>query len=224
MSRLFFLRGLRWCTVAVGVAWLSGCATAPAAPNDAAFRAARPASILVLPPINHSLDIVATASVLSHSTQPLAEAGYYVLPVTLVTETFRQNGVEMPVDTHEAAPAKLREIFGADAALYITITQYGVRYQLIDSVATVSAEARLMDLRTGTELWTGRASAASNEGNNQSSGGIAGMLITALIKQVMNSVTDATYPVAGVSTQRLLAAGKPGGWLYGPRSPHFQKP
>lgn len=224
MARLPFSAALRWLLLGVAAAWLTGCATTAAPGKDySAFRAANPQSILVLPPLNDSPEIQATASVLSHTTVPLAEAGYYVMPVTLVTETFRQNGLEMASDIHEVPPAKLHEIFGADTALYIKIVKYGVSYQVINSVAVVSAQARLVDLRSGTELWTGQASASSDEGGNNSGGGLAGMLITALIKQVVNSVSDASHPVAGVATNRLLAAGQRNGLLYGPRSPKYLK-
>ncbi|MDR2212609.1 MAG: DUF799 domain-containing protein [Pseudomonadales bacterium] len=43
------------------------------------------------------------------------------------------------------------------------------------------------------------------------------MLIGAMVKQVLNNVTDASYPVAGVANVQLLAAWQPGGLLYGPR-------
>ena len=32
---------------------------------------------------------------------------------------------------------------------------------------------------------------------------------------------DAGYPIAGVASQRLLSAGRPGALLYGPRSPKY---
>lgn len=221
MPRIHRIAALRWALLGLVTAWLTGCATAPGQ-DYTSFKAANPKSILVLPPLNQSPEVQATASVLAHATQPLAEAGYYVMPVTLVTETFRQNGLEMPADIHEVAPQKLQTIFGADTALYIHIVDYGVSYKVIKSEAVVTAQAKLLDLRTGTELWSGQATASSQEGNN-SGGGLAGMLITALVSQVINSVTDASYPVAGVATQRLLAAGGPNGLLYGPRSPHYQK-
>jgi hypothetical protein len=118
----------------VSVAVLAGCA-APQPYDYTVFKQSRPRSILVLPPLNQSPDVKATYSMLSQMTYPLAEAGYYVLPVTLVDETFKQNGLTSAGDIHAVAPAKLREIFGADAALYVTVTQYGVSYRLIDSVA-----------------------------------------------------------------------------------------
>lgn len=220
MSNTMISRTLKWCAVLVVSAWLAGCA-APESKDYSAFRAAKPASILVLPPTNDSPEIQAGASVLSQTTLPLAEAGYYVMPVTLMSETFRQNGLEIANDIHELPPAKLKEVFGADAALYIRITRYGSSYRVIESATVVSAEARLVDLRTGTELWNGHAMASNQERNN--SGGLVGMLVRAIVDQIISTTTDTAHPVAGIATNRLLAAGTPNGLLYGPRSPNYSK-
>lgn len=215
-------RWMKWLAVATLAALVTGCAVKQPTPYDyTAFKAAKPKSIVVLPPLNDSPDVDATYSVYSTVTVPLAEAGYYVLPVALVDETFRQNGLTTPGDIHQVNPKKLREIFGADAALYIKITQYGTKYMVVDSATVVTANASLVDLRTGDTLWSGRASASNNEGNNNSGGGLIGMLITAAVKQIMNSVTDAGHDVAGVTSARLLSAGQRNGLLYGPRSPKY---
>lgn len=205
----------------VGLLLLSGCATRQ--PYDyTAFKESRPRSILVLPPLNNTPEVQATYSVLSWATLPLAESGYYVLPVTLVAETFKENGVTQPVDMHATPAAKLREIFGADAALYITITQYGTVYRILSSAAIVTAGARLVDLKTGKVLWTGAATASSEEGQNQQSG-VAGLLISAIVKQVIATVTDKSHEVAGITTARLLSSNRVNGILPGPRAPHFGK-
>ena len=48
------------------------------------------------------------------------------------------------------------------------------------------------------------------------------MLIAAAVKQIISSAQDdAGYPIAGVASQRLLSAGRPGALLYGPRSPKY---
>ncbi|PWU25852.1 hypothetical protein DK254_24770 [Pseudomonas sp. RW407] len=199
---------------------LAGCAPQKTV-DYSAYKQARPRSILVLPPLNDSPDVKATYSMLSQVTFPLAEAGYYVLPVALVAETFRQNGLGTPADIHAVSPAKLQEIFGADAALYITVTQYGTSYMVLSSATVVTAGAKLVDLKTGTTLWTGSASASSEEGSSNN-GGLLGMLITAAVKQIISSAQeDAGYPIAGVTSQRLLSAGQPGALLYGPRSPKY---
>ena len=216
------LSTFRACAMALLLALLaSGCATHPPQAYDySAFKASKPKSILVLPPLNSSPDIGATYGMLSQVTYPLAESGYYVLPVTLVDETFKQNGLTTAADIHQVAMAKLREIFGADAGLYIDIKKYGSSYQVIDSVTVVMAEARLIDLRSGAVLWQGRAS-ASNEQQSNSGGGLVGMLVTAVIKQIVASTTDASYQIAGTASQRLLSAGQKNGILYGPRSPKY---
>ncbi|CAM5312141.1 DUF799 domain-containing protein [Thauera sp.] len=199
----------------------TGCAT-PTPYDYSAFKQSRPASILVLPPLNSSPDVAATYSMLSQVTLPLAESGYYVLPVSLVDETFRQNGLYNPPEMHEVAPQKLREIFGADAALYINIKQYGTSYAVLASESRVTAEARLVDLRSGQSLWQGEATASSAEGRS-SSGGLVGLLVQAVVAQIVESVTNKSHPIAGITSNRLLAAGRPSGMLYGPRSPNYQK-
>lgn len=203
------------------LALLGGCVTQT--PYDyTAFKQSKPRSILVMPPVNTSPDIQAGYSMLSHVTLPLSEAGYYVLPVAVVDETFKQNGV-MSADEAQAIPtAKLHEIFGADAALYLEITEYGTSYRLIASEVAVTAKAKLVDLRDGRLLWDGsaRASSAENQ-NNNGGGGLIGLLVTAAVEQIMNSLTDRSHEIAGITSARLLTAGTHNGILRGPRSPQY---
>lgn len=209
--------------VAVLAALVTGCASQAPKLDYTAFKASKPHSILVLPPVSESTDINAGNGVLAQATYPLAEAGYYVLPVALVSETFKQNGMTIANDIQAVAPAKLRQIFGADAALYINVIKYGVSYQVLDSEAQVTVQAKLVDLRSGTALWEGKASASSNEQNNNNSNGLGlvGLLIQAAVKQVVNKASDAAYPVAGLANQRLLSAGGANTILYGPRSAKY---
>ena len=207
----------------VGAAVLMfGCATKQAAYDYTAFKAAKPRSIVVLPPLNNSPEVNAGNSVYAQVSYPLAEAGYYVLPVAVVGETFKQNGLTNAADIHGVDVRKLNEIFGADAGLYITIDKYGSTYTVIDSVAVVAVTAKLVDLKTGTLLWEGKASASNNEGGNNGGGGLIGALVAAAVKQILNSTTDAAHPVAGVANARLLSAGMTNGLLYGPRSVKYQ--
>ena len=89
---------LSLCAGVLGLAFLGGCATKAVPYDYTAFLNAKPATLLVLPPLNESPEVNATSGVWSHATLPLAEAGYYVLPVALVDETFRQNGVTNATD------------------------------------------------------------------------------------------------------------------------------
>ena len=202
---------------------MSGCATKT--PWDySAFKASRPRSILVLPPVNNSPEVAATYSVMSFVTKPLSEAGYYVMPVGMVTQAFKENGMTQPSDMHQTAPEKLRQIFGADAALYITITKFGTTYLAVNSETLVRVEGKLIDLKTGATLWQGAAQASSAEQQQQQQGGLAGLLVAAIIKQVLATTFEDSHKYSGVATERLLATGtQKNGLLFGPRSPNYGK-
>ncbi len=205
----------------LGTLLLSGCAKGPGY-DYGNFKESRPTSILVLPPVNHSPDIKAGASLQSQITYPLAESGYYVLPVAVTNETFRQNGVTEPTDIHALPIKKLHEIYGADTALYLDIKDYGTSYLVISSETVVTASARLVDLRTGKLLWEGSASASSAEQQSNSGGGLIGMLVVAVVNQIANTITDKGHEIAGITSVRLLSADMPNGILHGPYSPKYQ--
>jgi len=202
---------------ALMVLLLTGCAQ-PKKPYDyTAFRASKPASILVLPAANTSPDINAAHSLNSLVTRPLAEAGYYVFPVAVVEETFQQNGLTSASDAQAVSAKRLNEIFHADSALYISISDYGSSYRVIDSVTTVTAKARLVDLRSGKEIWQGSATATDNDQGNNNNNGVIGILVSAAIKQISDNVTDKAHTVAGLTSNRLLSQNEQGGLLTGPR-------
>lgn len=201
---------------------LAACATPRKDFDYSAFKAARPRSILVLPPVNKSPEIEAPLSFMATATVPLAESGYYVIPVTLVAETFRQNGVTVADEAQAIAPAKLREIFGADAGLYLSIDRYGVSYRLLESVTEASASAKLLDLRSGKELWHGAVNVrkSSNDGNNS---GLLGMLLSAALTQIFQTASEnAAHDMGRAANYQLLSAGGQDGILYGPYNPKYE--
>lgn len=213
-------RALAFFSVVVALL-LSGCAKNT--PYDyAAFHQSKPKLILVLPPVNQSPDVKASHSVLASTTLPLAEAGYYVLAVAVVEETFQQNGLTNANDIRAVSLQKLHTIFGADAVLYLDVTQYGTSYRVIDSETRVTVNARLVDLRNGKQLWSGTATAFSNENSNNSSGGLLGMVINAAIAQIADTISDKGFDIGAIANTRLLSAtGQNGDILYGPRSPQY---
>ena len=211
------MKSLRLAMLAI-VALLAGCAGPQRNVDYTAFRESKPASILVLPPLNTSVDVAASAAVLSQATLPLAESGYYVVPVAVMEETFRQNGLTTPDDIHAVPAARLREIFGADAALYMTVKEYGASYKVVSSDVTVSIDATLLDPQRRQAV--GRPP-DPEAGSSSNSGGLIGMLVQAVVDQVVNSLSDRSYGVAGMTSNALLSAGTQGGILYGPRSPRY---
>ena len=196
--------------------------------NYDAFRESRPTSILVLPPLNNSVEVDAPNVILASTIKPLSESGYYVLPVSVTQQMFRQNGIQTAADAHGVARSRLRDIFNADAALYITISEFGATFQVLRSIVKVRASARLVDLKTGVELW--KCDIYYEEEPNKTSvdtgGGLAAQLIatvaTAVVDQVANTLTNASYNVGSNAMHILLNADKADGILYGPYSPKYE--
>ena len=60
-------------------------------------------------------------------------------------------------------------------------------------------------------------SASSGEGGSNQ-GGLVGLLVKAIVSQVLNSATDASFRIAGLADQRLLGL-RARGVLPGPRRP-----
>jgi hypothetical protein len=205
------------------LAALAGCANRPPPFDYAAFQRADPKTLLVMPPLNMSPDIKATPSVWAQATRPLAEAGYYVLPVTLVNETLKENGIYTAGEAHEIPLQKLREQFSADAVVYLKVTRYGTTYMVLNSDTRVAVEGRIVDLRTGEQLWSGNAVASSSEQNQSNQAGLIGLLVVAVAKQIINTSTDAAYGYADTANARLFGS-RVNGVPPGPRSPDHGKP
>jgi hypothetical protein len=198
---------------------LGGCVTT--VPYDYSnFRAHPPRSILVLPPINESTDVNGPYTYLSTVTQPLAELGYYVFPVSVMDQYLRENGMPTPGDMQQISPAKFGEITGADAVLYLDLQQYGSKYHLLSSNTAVEVKARLVDTRTGLLLWDNHALAQNSANSN--SGGLLGQLIAAAVSQVINSKTDAAHGVCRMANVQLFGTqGRE--FPFGPYSPKYLK-
>ena len=200
----------------LSVLLLVGCASEPRAVYDyTKLKDENPLSILVLPPLNNSLAVDAGASFLSQVTYPLAESGYYVFPVAMVNDLFKHNGMTEAAEIHAVPAEKLREIFAADAVVYLKITEYGTSYKVLSSDTRVTAEARLVSLKTGEELWQGAASASTAEQQNYNQG-LLSMLVTAVIDQVANTLNDKGHQIAGITSVRLLHAGSQSLALWSP--------
>lgn len=203
---------------------VSACVSMPPAHDYSAFRTSNPESILILPPLNNTPEVIATQSVMTQLATPISESGYYAFPVAIVDQTFKNNGLSQASDIHAVVPSKLREIFGADTALYVTIDDYGTSYVVISSETRVTVTASLVDLKSGEMIWSGNATASSAEQQNSNSGGLVGMLVQAAVSQIFETVTDKGFEIAAITSRRLVSAESYNGFLYGPRSPKYGQP
>lgn len=198
---------------------LTACATPTSGKKDVydytELKKSQPKSILLVMPVNNSVDVKAETSVLAQATIPLAELGYYVFPVVLVDDIFQQNGVMNGQDIRAVNSATVHKIFGADAIMYLDVEEYGSSYRVFDSQTKVVISGKLVDLRTGITLWDGKATAMDSSHNSNDS--LLVTLVKAAVVQIINTINDNGYKVSGLATKSLFYYGRNGGLLHGPR-------
>ena len=191
----------------------TGCLTKT--PYDyTAFQRSKPRSIVVIPPNNNSIEVNAPYIYLSTLTRPLAEKGYYVFPVFVIDHFLKENGLPTPAEMNGIPLDKIGEHIGADAVLYVSIEDWGQKYQVINSVTKVHATLRLVDVKTGDLLWESIAIAQQSSGDG--GGGLVGALVGAVLTQVLAStITDPT-PGLAMQANNLAIDSQLRGMLDGP--------
>jgi hypothetical protein len=192
---------------------LSGCAVQHAKPDLSAFYAYKPRSILVVPVLNESPEISAPSVFISTITLPLAERGYYVFPVYLTDLILRDFGLAEAGHIHLLPTQRFFELFGADAALFVTIKDWSSKYLVLASSVVVAMEYVLKDTKTGTVLWK------SEQQVVHSSGG--GDLISMAVSAAINAMVTDYLPLARQANNQVFQP--PTGLPAGPYHPEYGK-
>ena len=187
---------------------LTGCATVE--PYDyTAFKKYAPRSILVLPPVNNSVEVNAPYSYLSTITVPLAEKGYYVFPVSVIDTFMKENGLPTPMEMNNVPLEKIDSIIGADAVLYVAIDDWGQKYNVLSSTTVVKGTLRLVDVKSGELLWDSPIFAEYNP-NNSGGQGLVGALVGAIASQIIGELADNTPQTARMANSIAINNQKRG--------------
>lgn len=180
----------------------TGCETVPPKENTA-FIAAAPRSILVVPPANLSVEVNAPYTFLSTVSEPLAEKGYYVLPVAVIDRLFKENGVHTTEEMNRIPLDKIRENTGADAVMYVTINDWGQKFILLKSYTVVHADVRILDARDGAVLWATKIHATeSYDGASRTD--LLSTVIGAVADQIIGSLSDYTPDLSRAATNEAI--------------------
>lgn len=182
-------------TTLLFVLLLAGCQTTKQAEDTGPtpLEIAKPRSILVLPVVNHSVDVDAPRSVLSSLPVMLAEKGYYLFPVNTVKTVLEFEGLYEPAEVHAIPTAKIADMFGADAVLYVTINRWDTTYAVISSTTYVDFDYKIMS-STGELLWEAKKELAYTPQNN-STGSLIGDLVSAAITAAINRAAPDYMPL-----------------------------
>ncbi|PCJ41013.1 MAG: hypothetical protein COA99_09110 [Moraxellaceae bacterium] len=201
--------------IALLVSVLSGCVT-PLPYDYTALQNSKPRSIVVIPPNNNTVEVNAQYIFLSTISKPLAEKGYYVFPVSVIDHFLKENGLPTPAEMNSIPLDKIGEHIGADAVLYVSIEEWGQKFELFSSKAVVNAKLRLVDVKTGELLWDAVAYAVQKSGDG--GGGIAGAIAAAIVEQVAGSLVDKTKGLSSTANNAAIF-NHTRGLLNGPYKP-----
>ena len=179
-----------------------GCAVQESKPRS--LPGPMPTSILVLPPLNSTVEVNAPYTFISTISRPLAERGYYVFPVAVIDTFLKNNGLPTPAEMNAVPLEKFNEHIAPDAILYTTITEWGQKYQVLSSTTLVRAYLKLVDAKTGRILWQGKMSEKQSSGDNNQHG-LVGLLVSAVVDQVAGSLNDYTQDLSRRGTYNVLS-------------------
>lgn len=188
---------------------LQGCMTQPEY-HYSKFFENHPRSVLVIPPFNESTAVDAPILFNTTVSMPFSEKGYYVFPVFLTKDVLMDMGLSDEGVLKEAPIQRFKDVFGADAVLYITIKQWVTTYLAISSSVTVEAKYKLVDTNTEETIWE-----RTEEVFHQSGGS---SLLEMAVSAAINAMFTDYRPLARRTNLQVLS--KPGAGL--PAGPYHQ--
>lgn len=147
-----------------------------------------PRAIAAMPPINKSNNVEAKEFFYSTFTRPLAERGYYVLPSFLTMEMFKSESAydsEMFIDGNLH---QFGEVLGADALLFTVIHRW--EKAALNANIIVEVEYILKSTQDNSTLFSRRGTIVYDMSSNNTSGGLAGMLVGMAVDALVTANTD----------------------------------
>ncbi|MHC3993526.1 GNA1162 family protein [Thiomicrolovo sp. ZZH C-3] len=164
-----------------------------------------PRSILVLPAMNESTDAEAKAYYATTIEMPIAQTGYYVFPMEMVSDVLKQEGVYDTELLYSMSADKFYDYFGADVVMYTRIKAWDVSYMVLASSLTVTIESEAYSTKTNEKLWDYDGSVTVDLTSNSGGGGLAGLLVQAIGTAINTAAAD-YVEYAHVANARLFFA------------------
>lgn len=200
---------------------LSACITPPEPKDYTTFRAEDPHSILVLPALNNTVAVEAPEFFLSTISQPFAQRGYYVFPANMVKSVLENDGLSDASLIYSADTRRLGELFGCDAALYLSIEKWESQYVVLATSTNVEFNYEMRSCDTGEVLWE-ESMALSYSPQASSSGNLVADLIAQAVTAAIEKGMPNYMPLARQAN--LAAAATAGqGLPAGPYLPEIYK-
>ncbi|ACJ28244.1 Lipoprotein, putative [Shewanella piezotolerans WP3] len=136
---------------------ISGCA-ATTTTKEAAFPEmysdVNRQTMLIVPVINETTAAEAPDFLNATVAQPLANKGYYVLPVPIVSNIFKEAGIVDGTQLKGIPFSTYKDKFGAESILFIKLKTWETNYMVISGNVTVGMEYVLVSADTNNVLWS----------------------------------------------------------------------
>jgi len=143
-------------TIILAVSFLSGCVEMGTKQDSfpSMYGPQKPVSILVVPAINESTAADAGDLLNVTVSQPFTNMGYYVVPMPIVADIFRNEGIIEGTQIKGLPTELFKTNFGADAVLFMTIESWEKNYAVIAGNVTVGIEYVLLSTTSNEILWS----------------------------------------------------------------------
>lgn len=174
----------------------------------------KPVTLLVMPPINNSNNVEAKDLLYTSISQPLAEAGYYVISPHLAMEIFKAESAYDAENFIEGNVGMFGMVFGADAVIFSVIDEwkkkgFGIETKITYLVKSTRTNEVLFDRTCDLYL--------DLSDNNYYGGGLVGSLANLAVSAINTALTD--HIVAARNCNQYIFADIPQGKY---RAEHMQ--
>ncbi len=191
--------------IGLSLSLLASCASNQWQTKSEAFPAMyddrQPVTIVVVPAINNTTAAEASNYFNVTITEPVANQGYYPMPVEIVRDIFLKEGI---VDSKliKGMPASIfKKNFGADAVLFVTINAWDTNYAVVAANVTVGLEYVMISTNTNEIIWQYSSSIAVDTAGQSS-----GFIIADIISTAINTAVTDYVPIAkSVNAQAFIA-------------------
>ena len=147
----------------------------------------KPVTLLVMPPINNSNNVEAKDLLYTSISQPLAEAGYYVISPHLAMEIFKSESAYDAENFIDQNVGAFGRVFGADAVVFSVIDEwkkkgFGIETKISYIVKSTRTNEVIFDRTCDLYL--------DLSDNNYYGGGLVGSLANVAVSAINTAVTD----------------------------------
>lgn len=199
----------KYIVLAIVAVMLASCAsnTVTRGTQYALLYEEKPASIVVMPPINQTNHVEAKDYFYTTMYVPLCEKGYYVFSPMLTMEMFQTESAYDAELFLENDLSQFRNILGADAAMFTIVKSW--KRNNVGGKLTAGVEYILRSTKTGETLYQREGKIKVDTSVHAGGGGLLGAVVNAVATAAATAATDKV--VAGRKCTAFVLSDMPEG-------------